>query len=254
MQLEPYELSLDDEEASCLQEAAGDAAGGVAGEVTVERPVEPVPQRIAKLLDEMPGQRRVLLGIVEFCEQPRTAEQVDARVEELKRGAFSVYEPVTLRELLEQAGALAYDGEDREGGQGAQELHTEQVSISDEEQSVEFLEVEPAKAGLWRATPEGLQAAAENADAVRIAQLLEEQPQYVSVYLDMIRVASDGCAHSAKDMDARFNDAPELQQPRRYAGFFTAHLERSGAIEWNGGWVATPAGRAVLAREGEGHE
>lgn len=235
-------------------QAPGAPAGGARAAALEVQPEIPAAQRIAKLLDEMPGQRRVLMGIVEFCREARTAKEVDARVTELKSHAFSVYEPVTLRELLESAGALAYEGEDREGGEGADEVHTETVSVSDEEYAMGFLEVAPTQPGVWRATEEGLEAVAENADAVRTAQLLADEPQYRDVYLAMIAAVADGHAHTAKEMDERFNDLPQLQQPRRYAGFFTSHLEKCGAIEWAGGWVATEAGRALVAEEGACHE
>lgn len=232
----------------------GAPAGGAQAAALEVQPEIPAAQRIAKLLDEMPGQRRVLMGIVEFCREARTAKEVDARVTELKSHAFSVYEPVTLRELLESAGALAYEGEDREGGEDADEVHTETVSVSDEEYAMGFLEVAPTQPGVWRATEEGLEAVAENADAVRTVQLLADEPQYRDVYLAMIAAVADGHAHTAKEMDERFNDLPQLQQPRRYAGFFTSHLEKCGAIEWAGGWVATEAGRALVAEEGACHE
>lgn len=267
MHEQPYEVILEDEEQAALSDgaattcvAAGEPAAfeaapaAEAEQLAPARPLEPARERIARLLDEMPGQRRVLMGIVDFCREERTAEEVDERVAELKSHAYSVYEPVTLRELLEGAGALVYEGQDRDGGQDAAEVHTETVSVSEEEYAMGFLEVAPTQPGVWRATEEGLAAVAENADAVRTAQLLADEPQYREVYLSMIEAVADGRPHTAKEMDERFNDLPQLQQPRRYAGFFTSHLEKSGAIEWAGGWVATEAGRALVAEEGNADE
>lgn len=265
MHEQPYELILEEEEGTCAAELGNAVAPGVAAlagsgdaggseRPVPARPVEPPRERIACLLDEMPGQRRVLMGIVDFCRQPRTAEEVDERVTELKSHAYSVYEPVTLRELLEGAGALVYEGEDRMGGEGCDDVRTETVSVSDEECVVGYLEVTPMQPGVWRATEEGLRAVAKNADAVRTAQLLDDEPQYRDVYLKMISAVADGRPHTAKELDERFNDLPQLQQPRRYAGFFTSHLEKCGAIEWAGGWVATEAGRALVVEEEEKHD
>ena len=82
----------------------------------------PPRQRIYELLGQMPGQKRVLLAIVDYCREEKTGEEMDGFTAKLQENAYSVYTPVILRELLEKAGAIRYvvEGEDGTGGQGAE--------------------------------------------------------------------------------------------------------------------------------------
>lgn len=65
-------------------------------------------ERFRDLLKETPGQRRVMLALVDYCREPKTGAEMDARTEDLLRYGFSVYSPVVFRELLEEAGAIRY--------------------------------------------------------------------------------------------------------------------------------------------------
>lgn len=73
-----------------------------------ETDYRPASVRIADLIEEMPGQKRVLLRLVDYCREPKSGKQMDARTEELKENNFSVFSPVVFRELLEEAGAIEY--------------------------------------------------------------------------------------------------------------------------------------------------
>ena len=47
------------------------------------------------------------------------------------------------------------------------------------------------------------------------------------------------------------DDDPAVQKPRRYAMYFIDKLERAGALDWQGAWVTTDAGRAYLSSQAE---
>ncbi|MDR0500234.1 MAG: hypothetical protein LBG97_03170 [Coriobacteriales bacterium] len=69
---------------------------------------------LRNLIDGMPGQRAVLLGIINYCREPKSPEDVDAQTEKLQKANTSVYTPVLLRQHLEAAGALQYISNDDE--------------------------------------------------------------------------------------------------------------------------------------------
>ena len=74
-------------------------------------------ERFRDLLTETPGQRRVMLALVDYCREPKTGAEMDARTDELLRYGFSVFSPVVFRELLEEAGAIRYVQLDAKGNE-----------------------------------------------------------------------------------------------------------------------------------------
>jgi hypothetical protein len=73
-----------------------------------EEPVRSPEERIRGLLDSIPAQRKVMLGIIDFCREPRPYAEVDDLTLELQKAHVSVYTPTILRQHMEEAGALAY--------------------------------------------------------------------------------------------------------------------------------------------------
>ncbi|MDR0515025.1 MAG: hypothetical protein LBG81_07690 [Coriobacteriaceae bacterium] len=94
-----------------------EGAQGLSGEAAQEAAqVEALTpeQRIARLIEAMPGQRPVLCGIIDFCREPRNPSELDEYTEGLQKAHASVYTPVLLRQHLQTAGALVYHGQDEE--------------------------------------------------------------------------------------------------------------------------------------------
>ena len=67
-------------------------------------------ERIEELLQKMSSQKRLFLRLIAFCEEEKSAEEMDEYTEQLKQNCYSVYSPVIMRELLEEAGAIRYIG------------------------------------------------------------------------------------------------------------------------------------------------
>ena len=118
-------LEEDTEQAQKLTGEDDEPETPLIGEPLEERPevkedTRPPRERIHELLTQMPGQKRLLLALIDHCREEKTGEEMDAFTEELQVYNFSVYSPVILRELLEKAGAIRYDGpeEELEGDQG----------------------------------------------------------------------------------------------------------------------------------------
>lgn len=235
-------------------------------------------ERFRDLLKETPGQRRVMLALVDYAREPKTGAEMDARTEELLRYGFSVYSPVIFRELLEEAGALRYVLLDDEGSEvaadeaagvadaqaeagaggpgvadagagaayGAPVLRSEDYFDGEETVELEFLEVADERPGLWVATPEGLEVVDEQDDAGEIRKLLAAEPQYLDIYHQILDYCCEEGGRSAKEIDRLVNDSPLLEEPRRYSGYFVGRLERKGALEWRGGWCTTQVGRDMI--------
>lgn len=235
-------------------------------------------ERFRDLLKETPGQRRVMLALVDYAREPKTGVEMDARTEDLLRYGFSVYSPVIFRELLEEAGALRYVLLDDEGSEvaadeaagvadaqaeagaggpgvadagagaayGAPVLRSEDYFDGEETVELEFLEVADERPGLWVATPEGLEVVDEQDDAGEIRKLLAAEPQYLDIYHQILDYCCEEGGRSAKEIDRLVNDSPLLEEPRRYSGYFVGRLERKGALEWRGGWCATQVGHDMI--------
>lgn len=235
-------------------------------------------ERFRDLLKETPGQRRVMLALVDYAREPKTGAEMDARTEDLLRYGFSVYSPVIFRELLEEAGALRYVLLDDEGSEvaadeaagvadaqaeagaggpgvvdaatgtayGAPVLRSEDYFDGEETVELEFLEVADERPGLWMATPEGLEVVDEQDDAGEIRKLLAAEPQYLDIYHQILDYCCEEGGRSAKEIDRLVNDSPLLEEPRRYSGYFVGRLERKGALEWRGGWCTTQVGRDMI--------
>lgn len=218
-------------------------------------------ERFRDLLKETPGQRRVMLALVDYAREPKTGAEMDARTEDLLRYGFSVYSPVIFRELLEEAGVLRYVLLDDEGGEvaadeaaggaqaeahGAPVLCSEEYFDGKETVELEFLEVADERPGLWVATPEGLEVVDEQDDAGEIRKLLAAEPQYLDIYHQILDFCCEEGGRSAKEIDRLVNDSPLLEEPRRYSGYFVGRLERKGALEWRGGWCTTQVGRDMI--------
>lgn len=218
-------------------------------------------ERFRDLLKETPGQRRVMLALVDYAREPKTGAEMDARTEDLLRYGFSVYSPVIFRELLEEAGVLRYVLLDDEGGEvaadeaaggaqaeahGAPVLRSEEYFDGKETVELEFLEVADERPGLWVATPEGLEVVDEQDDAGEIRKLLAAELQYLDIYHQILDYCCEEGGRSAKEIDRLVNDSPLLEEPRRYSGYFVGRLERKGALEWRGGWCTTQVGRDMI--------
>lgn len=218
-------------------------------------------ERFRDLLKETPGQRCVMLTLVDYAREPKTGAEMDVRTEELLRYGFSIYSPVVFRELLEEAGALRYMLLDDEGNEiavdeaaggaqaeahGASVLRSEEYFDGKETVELEFLEVADERPGLWVATPEGLEVVDEQDDAGEIRKLLAAEPQYLDIYHQILDFCCEEGGRSAKEIDRLVNDSPLLEEPRRYSGYFVGRLERKGALEWRGGWCTTQVGRDMI--------
>jgi hypothetical protein len=93
---------------SLAQEENSESEDELATDVAKEAPVLPAEERIRNLLEKMPGQKRLMLRLIAYCEEQKSGAEMDEYTEKLKEDCYSVYSPVVFRELLEDAGAIEY--------------------------------------------------------------------------------------------------------------------------------------------------
>ncbi len=228
-------------------------------------------ERLAKLVETMPGQAKMLTRILNFCNGPRSTEDVLANVARWQKLNFSVYEPAVLCGLLEKAGGLEHVNEDgtpyvQEGPDGAvQEDQADSAAKLDsvdagdpapvavdeaEEEDFDTTCAEPAacRPSFWVTTQAGLELVKEHDPRSHVAQMLNDEAYYLPVYRELLERLADG-PMTKKDIDVVVRANPITESPRRLGGYFVDRLERIEAIEWTGAWSITDIGRELLDNE-----
>lgn len=239
-------------------------------------------ERLAKLVDTMPGQTKMLVRILDFCRERRSVEEVLAAVAGWQKLNFSVYEPAVLCGLLEKAGGLDHVNEDGtpyvqpdEGSTSSttsedvqdatDEKSADQAGTapageselvegpegeepSDEDFDDSCAEPEPQRPSFWVTTQAGLDLVAEHDPRAHVAQMLEDEAYYMPVYRELLEKLADG-PMTKKEIDVIVRANPASESPRRLGGYFVDRLERIEAIEWTGAWSITEIGRELLDNE-----
>ena len=247
-----------------------------------EEPLASADERLAKLVDTMPGQTKMLTRILDFCRERRATQEVLDAVAAWQKLNFSVYEPAVLCGLLEKAGGLdhvnedgtpyvqpdegtassatledAQDATDEKQADQAEGVLTQEPSlegeagtdeVSEEDFDDSCAEPEPQRPSFWVSTQAGLDLVAEHDPRAHVAQMLEDEACYMPVYRELLEKLADG-PMTKKEIDVIVRANPASESPRRLGGYFVDRLERIEAIEWTGAWSITEIGRELLDNE-----
>ena len=239
-------------------------------------------ERLAKLVDTMPGQTKMLTRILDFCRERRATQEVLDAVAAWQKLNFSVYEPAVLCGLLEKAGGLdhvnedgtpyvqpdegtassatledAQDATDEKQADQAEGVLTQEPSlegeagtdeVSEEDFDDSCAEPEPQRPSFWVSTQAGLDLVAEHDPRAHVAQMLEDEACYMPVYRELLEKLADG-PMTKKEIDVIVRANPASESPRRLGGYFVDRLERIEAIEWTGAWSITEIGHELLDNE-----
>lgn len=207
---------------------------------------ETAEERIDALFAQMPTFHKMLFTIMGTCASPLPTADLEEVIAEMKRHHHSVYEPLTLCNLLERAGAIAQTDEN-----GTPLAEVEQEPLRVEVEGVEYWRVAPAPEVFWSLT----EAGAAKLDSYRpmemIAALYETEPQYGAIFTTCLELCARDGGASLREIGDVVDDEPVLQNPKRYAMYFIDKLEHAGAVEWTGQWSATEHGRAYLHADNE---
>lgn len=232
-------------DASTLPEEEGRALCEVPEEpVAFPAPPEaPAAERIADLLGKMAPFRKTLFGAIAFCAEPRPVEAVSSRIDELQAANRSIYTAAAITNLLERAGALT-----RVDAEGNPVVGDEQepVEAVDEDGNA-YLEIPEAAPSFWVATPEGLEAAASDAPAERLAAVIEANALYRPIYKTILELCAAPEGATIKALGDAVDGEEVVQSPRRYAPWFVEQLRDGEAIAFTDAWRITELGRDVLA-------
>jgi hypothetical protein len=194
-------------------------------------------EAVERLLSSgMKQHKNTLLAILDFCRDPRTADEVSAFVDSRQAENVSVYDSATFCRNLEKAGAME---EIRQEGQER-----------DEEVIVEGnAYVKPGDPATVRfvTTPAGSRALKRYAPADRLAKLVADNSQYEPIYLQLLSMCDEDEGTTPKAMGQAVDDDPLLQDPKLYAQHFFNQLYHVNAIEWrNKAWHTTTSGHAFV--------
>lgn len=203
-------------------------------------------EKTTDLIKQMPSQRKVLLGILDFCQNGQTAADTYARVDALQEYNPSVFTADVLCGHLEQAGALELVTEDGQPYEGI-EMEPKLVEVD----GVEYYEAQEPPTAYWRTAEAGLEALAADKPFERLDALFEENAKYSPIYREVLHLcAQEGGATTAM-LSAAVDKDPLVQSPRRYAPYFIDGLEKCDAVEWKGSWQITEVGHGALERLSE---
>lgn len=197
-------------------------------------------EAIRSLLGRMAARREVLLGIIDFCREPRAVADVEARVRELQARNASVYSAAALCAMLEEAGALVREA-------GGERITDERQFAPDVEvvDGVEYLRPHRMPATAWRATEAGTRVLGEDDPLGRFRAMIEEDRVYMPIYLRILELCDRDGGASAKELGEAVDHEPLVQNPRLFAQHFVERLERCDALTWDGGWHVTDLGRGA---------
>ncbi len=207
---------------------------------------ETAEERIATLFERMMSHQKVLMSILELCQQPTSGDEVSEAIAKLQKYHHSVYTPLTFCNLLERAGALIKtDGE----GVSLEDLEQEPMRVTQD--GTEYWAVAPSPEIFWAASDEGRSYYEAYKPLEQIRHVYDAEPQYAEILTTVLNMCSAEGGVQVKAIGDMVDDDPAVQKPRRYAMYFIDKLERAGALDWQGAWVTTDAGRAYLSSQAE---
>lgn len=199
-------------------------------------------ERTQHLLEAMAPRRKVLLGILAFCEEPQLVDDVNAKVDELQAHNFSVYTAADLCSLLERAGALEHVTDEGDLLEDAEEQEPEVVEVD----GVEYLEVKKSAPTRWATTAAGMAAVEADRPLDRLNDLFASDEKYLTIYKRVLNLCNAEGGSTIKTLGDAVDKDPLVQKPRLYVAHFVDKLEKCDALEWVDRWVTTEVGKTGL--------
>jgi len=198
-------------------------------------------EKIDDLFSNMIPFKRYLLGIMEFCEEPRDFVQLEIFVSEMQAKRRTIYTTVDFCLMLENAEALLEITED---GTPYDEARVEPVEVERDGQV--FLEPGTSPPVFWQTTEAGSQVLKEDNPIKALQEIFENEAQYKSVFLLILELCNQDGGVPINEIKEKVNKDPVLEYPRKTAPFFLDYLDRNGAVIWDDNWRITPVGTQAL--------
>ncbi len=208
---------------------------------TLINQTQPAGDGLAKLFTRMSPRRRVLLGVLELCREPRAAQEVAAYVNEAQQANRSVYSAGAILSLLEEAGGISRVS--AEGcPRGCEPVEPEHVVVD----GVEYLRTARPTPLFWKTSEAGLRVLADDRPLERAEALFEDDTAYLPVYKTALELCCQDAGMSAAQLGHAIDGLDLVQEPRLFASHFMERLERAGAVEWHDAWHTTDIGLQAL--------
>lgn len=204
----------------------------------------PASERIEALFKEMAPRRRVMLGLLRFLQEPKSAELLKDEVDRLQEYDYSVYTSANYAKLLERAGAIEKVNPDGSEFDEESEIQPEIVEVD----GVGYLKPADGRPIYWVNTEDGQAYLDADAPLERLYQLLEENKTYETIYKRVLQACSVEGGLSIAQINAQVDKDPLVQSPRLFAPHFVDKLEKCDALRWEGKWKTTDIGTLGLER------
>ena len=246
---EEYDPLADFDDAD--EEEEGDPSDGQGGPVkAAPRPSQfarpdddrPASERIQEVYDRLKPRKRVLNGILRFLDEPKRADVLQAKVDELQEYDYSVYDGYSYSKLLYRAGAI--DKVDEDGDPFPEDYEQEPDII--EIEGVRYYKPTDGVMVFWITTQAGWDFLAKDDPEQRMKELLNDQAIYAPIYRLVLEACASPAGASAQFLADLVDGNPLLEKPRRWSSFFTKRLEDCESIIWAGAWKITDVGRKAL--------
>lgn len=207
-------------------------------------------KRTEALFARLHSSRRFLNGILEFCREERTEDEVAGEVARMRALEFCIYGADVLCSHLVEAGALERIEPKQDDVRvvevdGVQYL---EPAGRAEEAAASGEEGEPRAAAVrLKTTQAGLAFLDREQDMGRFQEILDEDAGLDNIYRMLLDCCSNEGGASAKELGDAVDDQPELQEPRLYASYFYEKMAERDLIEWTGKvWGITEFGKRAV--------
>ena len=199
-------------------------------------------ERIADLFESLEPRRRVLLGILDYLDEPKRSDALQDKVVELQEYDHSVYSGYDYSLLLEEAGAIHKVSEDGSEFDEEEELLPDVVVVEGEL----FYTPTDGMQVFWVVTDEGRAYREADDPFGRLTALLSKDEYYHEIYRDVLTACESEAGQTIDGLTAIVDANPRSKNPRRHSSYFAKHLEDCGALRWAGSWKTTEVGTKGL--------
>ncbi len=201
-------------------------------------------ERIDRLLANMYAHKRTLLAVISACREARPFESIAKLVDDVQRGARSVYTTDGFLRMLVDSGAL-----EMVTAEGEPYIKASAEPIEVERDGVVYLEVAKTPEALWRATDAGLEALSDNDPVEEIKRIFAERETLRPSFALLLELCSREEGADIETLKAAVNERPEMLEKKKTAQFLVDYLSNAGALYYDAdsrGWRVNEAGRLAL--------
>lgn len=218
-------------------EYARTAISPVESTETQQLSIEEKRRAADRLFRDMAFLKRYFVKILSYCTTPRTADDVEAKIEEIMRFKTTAYTACDLRAMLTDAYCLEEIRAARDGDKAlAAAASAESDGDADGDED----------ARLWTTSDIGRERIEEDDPERAVRELLARDAPLVSGYQNVLSAIKNGTG-AFKEIESVIKATDLYQVDNYHASMFLKRLEDAGAIEWRNAWTLTPHGERALA-------